>query len=57
MDESEGSCSVIVDYKLFCLKEKSIYQYLNLLMPSGSVFKGLAWIRVEDEVKVSQTLQ
>lgn len=50
----EGGCSVIADYKLYCLKDKSVYQYLSLLMPYGSVFKGLAWMRVVDEEKVKE---
>ena len=50
----EGGCSIIVDYKLYCLKDKSVYHNLSLLMPYGSVFKGLAWMRVADEEKVEE---
>ena len=29
----EGGCSIIVDYKLYCLKDKSVYHNMSLLMP------------------------
>ena len=33
LDDSDGSCSILEHYKLHCLKEKCIYQTMNLFSP------------------------
>jgi len=38
-----GNCSMIEEYKLFVLKEKTIYHHLNMLKEQGTIFMGRCW--------------
>mmetsp|Transcript_8101 Transcript_8101/g.15942 ORF Transcript_8101/g.15942 Transcript_8101/m.15942 type:complete len:802 (-) Transcript_8101:2450-4855(-) len=54
--EHFGSCSILEEYRLFVLKEKSIYHNLNMFQLKNQIFYGNCWLPLSDEPFVSQAL-
>lgn len=54
--EHFGSCSVLEEYRLFVLKEKSIYHNLNMFQLKNQIFYGNCWLTLSDEPYVTQAL-
>ena len=42
--EGNEDVSVFKIYKVFVMKEKIIYSYLNMLVQDNTIFNGLVWV-------------
>lgn len=53
---AESVCSLIEEYRLFVLKEKSIYYNLNMFTLKGDMFFGNCWCPKQDEPRILKAL-
>jgi len=54
--EARGKYSLIEEYRLFALKEKTIYHTLNMLKVQGTIFHGNCWCPVDTAEQVKNTI-
>ena len=52
----ESTCSLIEEYRLFILKEKTIYHNLNMFTLRGNMFYGNCWCPKSDEARILHAL-
>ena len=52
----ESPCSLIEEYRLFVLKEKSIYHNLNMFTLKGNMYYGNCWCPKADEQRILHAL-
>lgn len=52
----ESPCSLIEEYRLFILKEKTIYHNLNMFTLKGNMFYGNCWCPKSDEQRILHAL-
>ena len=54
--QGESVCSLIETYRLFILKEKTIYTNLNMFTLKGNMFYGNCWCPKSDQQRIIQAL-
>jgi len=51
-----GNCSKLEEYRLFLLKEKTIFHNLNMLQMKNTIYTGRCWIPKYQEERVYRAL-
>ncbi len=56
--DKDGACSLLEDYRLYCVRERAIYSAMNLLKISklSTTYKGLLWIEKDRPMEVQKAL-
>lgn len=54
--KQNAACSLIEQVKMICIKEKELYQVMNMLKMHNMIYKGLVWLERSDIVDVQKRI-